>query len=709
MPAHRAMGVNLNSSVLQFGEFELDVRNHRLRRSGSELKLERIPMELLILLASRPGELVRREEIVQELWGDEINVDTENAINTAIRKIRQVLDDDPASPRFVQTVSKRGYRFLAEPTLPAAPPQAPATTSKTIPRKLLAGIAALLAIGLVVWSIGHSRKVLRVSNYQAITHDGLPKQGPLLSDGVRIYFVSGSLNHRSISQISVNGGEASTLVTAVQSPRLLDISSNGSELLAASFGPDPGASTGERAGLNESALWSISLPSGNVRRIGDLLADAAAFAPDGQKIAIGWNHALYAANSDGSNKKEIAQLSGTASSIRWSPDGKRLRLTVMDPKTLRSSLWELLLDGTSLHEILRGWNPVPAECCGRWTPDGRWYVFQSTRDSKTDIWALPESAGPVDLKPSEPIQLTAGQINSLAPEMSPDGRKLYVIGQQLRGELNRYDARLKQFVPYLDGMSAEFLDFSRDGKWIAYVSFPDHLLWRCNVQGDHCLQLTGPAIQPTAPRWSPDSTQIAFFDASSGKPFQLFLVPANGGSPLAVVDEPWNEIDPNWSPDGQTLVFSHFPVFDRQADLGMYSFNLMTHRLAKLPGSDGLWMPRWSPDGSLILGRSADSLSLVLFDVSSQSWHELARGESFGYANWSADSRSVYVLKRGDEPAIERIRISDGKTEIVASLTGVRQTGFRNAVWTGLTPDNEPLILRDVGTEELYSLNATVH
>jgi Tol biopolymer transport system component/DNA-binding winged helix-turn-helix (wHTH) protein len=702
-------GVHLNSSVLQFGEFELDVRNHRLRRSGSELKLERIPMELLILLATRPGELVRREEIIQELWGDEINVDTENAINTAVRKIRQVLGDDSSSPRFVQTISKRGYRFLAEPTPPAVPPQAPASTSNTIRWTLLTGIAVLVCVGVAVWSISHSRKLPRVSNYMAVTHDGQPKQGPLLSDGVRIYFVSGSMNHRSISQISVNGGEASTVVSSLQSPRLMDISPNGSELLAASFGPDLGVSLGEKPGLSEAALWSISLPSGNVRRIGDLFADAAAFAPDGQKIAIGWNDALYVVNSDGTGQRKIAQLSGTASSIRWSPDGKRLRLTIMDPKTLRSSLWEALKDGTSLREILNAWNPVPAECCGRWSPDGRWYAFQSTRDGRTDIWALPESSGLIDRKPREPIQLTAGQISSLAPEMSPDGRKLYMIGQQFRGELNRYDARLKQFVPYLNGVSAEFIDFSRDGKWIAYVSFPDHLLWRCDVQGEHCLQLTGPAMQPTAPRWSPDATRIAFFDASSGKPFKLFLVPANGGSPLAVVEEPWNEIDPNWSPDGHTLVFSHFPVFDRQPDLGIYSFDLATHRLAKLPGSDGLWMPRWAPDGSFILGRSADSLTLVLFDVPRQTWHELARGESFGYANWSSDSRFVYVLKRGNEPAIERIRVADGRTAVVASLTGVRQTGFRNAVWTGLTPDNDPLILRDVGTEELYSLNVTIH
>jgi eukaryotic-like serine/threonine-protein kinase len=109
---------------------------------------------------------------------------------------------------------------------------------------------------------------------------------------------------------------------------------------------------------------------------------------------------------------------------------------------------------------LRGWNPVPAECCRRWSLDGRWYVFQSTRDGNTDIWALPESSGLINRKLGEPIQLTAGQLNSLAPELSPDGRKLCMIGQQLRGELNRYDARLKQFVPYLNGVSAEFLDLT---------------------------------------------------------------------------------------------------------------------------------------------------------------------------------------------------------------------------------------------------------
>ncbi|MDQ2843154.1 MAG: hypothetical protein M3Y72_19375 [Acidobacteriota bacterium] len=85
-----------------------------------------------------------------------------------------------------------------------------------------------------------------------------------------------------------------------------------------------------------------------------------------------------------------------------------------------------------LHPILPGWNQVPSECCGNWTPDGRYFVFQSTRDGKTEIWATKEKQVLLSRASGEPVQLTAGQINSLAPTVSPDGTKLYVIGQQLR-------------------------------------------------------------------------------------------------------------------------------------------------------------------------------------------------------------------------------------------------------------------------------------
>jgi TolB-like protein/DNA-binding winged helix-turn-helix (wHTH) protein len=98
----------------KFDEFELDSSRFELRRNGRVLKLERIPMELLLLLLEKDGSVVTRQEIVDRLWGKEVFVDTEHGINTAIRKIRQALKDDPEHPRFVQTVTGKGYRFVAE-------------------------------------------------------------------------------------------------------------------------------------------------------------------------------------------------------------------------------------------------------------------------------------------------------------------------------------------------------------------------------------------------------------------------------------------------------------------------------------------------------------------------------------------------------------------------------------------------------------------
>ena len=115
----------VTSDLLKFADFELDCSRYELRRQGHALKLEKIPMELLQLLAESDGRLVTREEIEERLWGKEVFVDAEHGINTAIRKIRQVLGDDPGHPRFLQTVQRKGYRFIAEVNRVAAVPTGP--------------------------------------------------------------------------------------------------------------------------------------------------------------------------------------------------------------------------------------------------------------------------------------------------------------------------------------------------------------------------------------------------------------------------------------------------------------------------------------------------------------------------------------------------------------------------------------------------------
>jgi DNA-binding winged helix-turn-helix (wHTH) protein len=125
--------------LVRFEDFELDLRSYQVRRSGRTLKLERIPMEVLFLLVDRRGQLVAREEIVEKLWGKDVFLDTDNAINTAIRKIRQVLKDDSEQPRFIQTVTGRGYRFIAQiaevgvPNEVAVPQEPAAVQQKPVP------------------------------------------------------------------------------------------------------------------------------------------------------------------------------------------------------------------------------------------------------------------------------------------------------------------------------------------------------------------------------------------------------------------------------------------------------------------------------------------------------------------------------------------------------------------------------------------------
>ena len=111
--------------------------------------------------------------------------------------------------------------------------------------------------------------------------------------------------------------------------------------------------------------------------------------------------------------------------------------------------------------MLPGWKGF--YCCGNWTKDGKYYVFQSTSDSRTDIWALRERTGLFRKGNGEPVQLTAGPMDFRSP-VSSDGKRLFVIGQQPRGELLRFESKSRQFVPYLGGISAHDVDVSKDGQ-----------------------------------------------------------------------------------------------------------------------------------------------------------------------------------------------------------------------------------------------------
>ncbi len=207
--------------------------------------------------------------------------------------------------------------------------------------------------------------------------------------------------------------------------------------------------------------------------------------------------------------------------------------------------------------MLPTWNQPAGECCGNWSPDGKVFIFQASRDTKTEVWAIREDGRLLDRflhRELAPVQLTTGQLDSLAPVFSPDGRKVYVIGRQQRGELQRYDPKSGQSSPYLAGVSAEFAAFSTDANWVAYVTFPDHSLWRSRTDGSDRLQLTFPPTEAVAPAWSPDARQIVFQSGTAGNRGQISLISINGGTPAPLFHDGRNRAAPNYSPGGSSIV-----------------------------------------------------------------------------------------------------------------------------------------------------------
>jgi len=557
------------------------------------------------------------------------------------------------------------------------------------------GILAALA-GVEIW-LRSPLPPPRIAGSKQITNDGLFKFD-LVTDGNRLYFSENAPGRYVIAQASIAGGDTALIDVPFENPDVTDVSQERSELLVTQ-------SMVERL---DAPYWSVPLPAGSPRRLGDLDVHHAVWAPNG-KLLFGKGFDIYLSDADGSNPRKIATSKNVPGSFSFSPDGSRIRFTSYDLINNVNEIWEVRPDGSNLHPVFPGWNNPANECCGKWTPDGKYYVFQSTRDGVSQVWIVPDHSDWWRKISRDPFQLTTGPLDYGVPLPSKDGKKLFVVGVQQRAELVRYDPQSGTFAPYLDGISAGDLDFSRDGQWVTYVSYPDDTLWRSKLDGTSRLQLTYPPMRTGVPHWSPDGEQIAFSGALPGKPWKVLLIQKDGGSPqtLTPPSDKFQEADPTWSPDGNTLVFGRNDVTGEN-DL-IVRCDPKTHQISELPDSKGFFGPRWSPDGRYIIALPHHGDQLILFDVNNQSRRRLEiKINSFGYLAWSRDSAYVYfdTLLTGDS-GYYRVRVSDAKLEKIADLKKIRgfPSQFGPGSWTGLGPGDTFLFPRDISTQEIYSFD----
>ncbi len=699
--------------VLRFGIFEIDIRAGELRKNGVKLKLQEQPFQVLCLLVEHPNEVVTREELRSRLWPADTFVDFDHSLNAAIKRLRDALGDSAETPRFVETLARRGYRFVVpvekldgsghsmegvsrQGETVATNQNADSSGFAGVKRRFrfaiaIVGLAGAVVAAAMFW-LGPLRKPPRVKDAIQLTNDGLPK-GSLVTDGSRVYFVEKRSGQWVIEQMATSGGESTEIPTPFSGVQIYDISPNGSELLV-----------GGDVVQKLRQLWVLPVPAGPPYRVSNVLARAACWAPDGVHIAYASGNDLYMVKKDGTEAHKLVTVTGVPSTPQFSPDGRRLRFTVLDTVQGTLSLWEVTEDGKGHHPVVPESKILAQNCCGRWSHDGSYFYFQTFFVNKQldhDVWVLPEP-GSILKKSTEPVRLTSGPLAFGSPVPGVEREKLFVRGTQARAELLRYDTNAGQLVSYLSGISARDVEVSRDGKWVTYVAYPELTLWRSRVNGTERMQLAFPPVEAFLPRWSPDGSQIVFTDLQLGKTGKIYLVSRDGGRPQEVMPkDELAEIDPTWSPDSASIVFgrSH-----QDPNSAIFRVELKTRQISRIPGSDALTAPRMSPDGRYIVALSRDWSKLMLYDFRTGKWVELAavtKG-ALGYPNWSHDGKYVYMGDFSSGYEIERVSITDHKIQRIFDASDVPQP---SPSWNGLAADDSPLLWRDKSAQEIYLLD----
>jgi hypothetical protein len=283
-----------------------------------------------------------------------------------------------------------------------------------------------------------------------------------------------------------------------------------------------------------------------------------------------------------------------------------------------------------------------------------------------------------------------------------DGKQVFARCEKQRGELVHYDRKLNQFVPFLGGISATDVAFSRDGVWIVYVSYPDQSLWRMRTDGRDKVRLTYPTTGALSPRISPDGTQVVFAQGNWGSKSDIYLVGIEERTPHKI-EGTTAFFDPCWSPDGHSLAFDvALPnVGPEQNSSEIHVLDLKSGKISVIPQSRGKSSPAWVAQDTLVA--TADDGSKVLrYEFKTQAWSDLAAGPYSGCT--STDDKYVYcTTMEPARPAAVRIRVADGQVEPLADLSGLNPVTYVSRK-LNLTPNGELLFTRDIGTQEIYAL-----
>jgi eukaryotic-like serine/threonine-protein kinase len=651
------------NGTVRFGSFEADLHSGEVRKAGSRVKLQEQPFKVLQVLLERPGVLVTREELRSRIWPDESFGDFDHAVNVAVGKLRAALGDSADNPCFVETIPRRGYRFVAaledspvetEPARPVAiidPPSGGKNGHKRVLLTMLAVIAAgtLLAAGVV---LGRRTAKPFAPEFQRLTaRHGTVYSARFAPDG-----------HNVVYTASWDGAPVEIFSTDVSFPGTRSVGLQGTALLAVS-------STGEMAVVQAATpefittlrgtLGQVPLTGGSPRQIAENI-DWADWAPDGGSLAI-------VRDMGGRQRLEfpvghvLYQTTGWISHPRVSPKGDQVAFldhpTYMDDRGVVS-----VVDLAGQKRVLStGWESEEGLA---WSPRGNEVWFSATETGlQRRIYAVdmlghlrqsfsaPGGVTLQDIAPDGRLLLTrdeqrAGIVGStpgatreqdlswldwsLPIGLSPDGNEMVFDEQGDQGgptyTVAVRDLRGSPPVPLGGGMAG---GFSPDGKWVAAtINYGQLVLLPTGAGTSRRIEAGGIQQYGHPILWLPDGKQLVFSGELAGRAAQCFVQKIDGGKPRAV------------TPEGVTGC-------------------------------------RASPDGKWVAARDMASKQGRLYPVDggeARAVPGLLPGENFA---WTSDPKFMYASQGGQTSVkIYRLNIVTGQRQLFKEVTPTDVTGL---------------------------------
>jgi len=692
-----------STQIVRFGVFEADLKSGELHKNGARVALQGQPFQVCAILLEHPGELITREELRQRVWPEDTFVDFDQALSAAVAKVRIALGDEATNPRFVETLPRRGYRFIAPVDKPPSQSPSPGAVKGSIEeqragsRWIFVGLALLaLLSGIGIWRFWRNHTNTLLPPIEITPLAGLPgvQLDPAFSrDGNQVAFVLRGTENCGIYTTMV-GGERSLRLTSDCNDSFPTWSPDGRRVAFYRFWDGGGI-----------AFYVVPALGGTEHRLHRVAfkpwSSGLSWSPDGSSLAFPgaqenesgtWISLLSLADS---STRRLTSPSGQDAdySPAFSPDGSRVAFV---RGTLAGVVQDLYVVPTRGGEPKRlNSDRTWIKGSPTWTPDGRDIVFSSARGGLAGLWRVSASGG-------TPRPIPGAGVVASSPSISPMGNQL-VYTQSFHKEnivrLNLKDER------HIDGPGGAVLSlmkgrnwrpqFSPDGKRFAFESSGGEYaeIWACDSDGSKCGQLTSLHGTAGAPRWSPDGQYIAF-EYRPKERSEIYLLEVGGGTPHLLPTLPGADNGgPNWSRDGNWIYF--------YSDRGGATFQLW-----KVPLKGGPPV-QVTKKGGVFAAESADGHFLYYSKFEEHGiWQVPLRGGEekrvwdrageHEWYNWALARNGIYSLDHRESGAVvDFFDFATGKTTTI--LTSDKGPGIGFAV----SPDGRSILYTENEIEDV--------